>query len=159
MDSPSLTPYTPIPEWGWTFLVSVHRGRRLEDFPGERASFRLYWLVEGEAEVECDGERSRLSAPSLLCCGSRSVVTTVGGGGEMRAVVFHPGALNDAFLTADVYNLAGFQGTTKSDQYYLHPFLAPRGTASGVLPLPVVERLQHLYDKMEAEISGRADGF
>jgi AraC family L-rhamnose operon regulatory protein RhaS len=153
------TAYTPIPEWGWTFLVSVHRGLGLGSIPSAPGAFRLFWLVEGEAEVLRDGQRSLLRAPCLVCSGSRDTLVTVNDGAEVRAAVFHPGALNDAFLDGDVYNLEAFQGTTKSDQYYLHPFLAPGGTPSGVLPLPVVERLQQLFDTMEAEVQQRRDGF
>lgn len=152
--------YTPVEEWGWTLLVSVHRTVGLATVPVEPGAFRLHWVVEGTVSATLAGQPVRVEGPALLCLGSRDTLVPVQEEAEVRTVVFHPGALNDAFLKQDVYNLEGFQGTTKSDQYYLHPFVDRQGPPVPLpLTLPVVDRLQYLYDRMEEEIRTRADGF
>jgi AraC family L-rhamnose operon regulatory protein RhaS len=155
-----VTAYTPIEEWGWTLLVSVHRTSGLGSVPLEAGAFRFHWVVEGSVTAAFGGETVRIQGPSLLCLGSRDAVTLIDEDAEVRTVVFHPGALNDAFLQQDVYDLEAFGGTTRSDQYYLHPFIERHGPPTSIpLPLPAVDRLQFLFDRMEEEIRTRGDGF
>lgn len=153
--------YTPIPEWNWTFQVSVHRGQGLASVPTAPGAFRLVWVLEGSAQWEVDGQLRSLVGPALVCIGGRDRVVSLVDHTTVRSVVFHPGALNDAFVTGDVYDLAAFQGTTRSDQYYLHPFLrSPGEPLTAVrLTLSLVERLQGLFDRMEEELRARSDGF
>lgn len=160
MSSPDRA-YTPIPEWNWTFQVSVHRGQGLTSVPTAPGAFRLVWVVEGSAQWEVEGQLQTIVGPSLVFLSGRDRVVARQDHTEVRSVVFHPGALNDAFVTGDVYDLAAFQGTTKSDQYYLHPFLRHRGDplAAVRLTLPLVERLHSLFEKMEEELRARSDGF
>lgn len=152
--------YTPIDERGWTLLLSVHRTTGLGAVPTQPGAFRFHWVVEGTVLAELGGKQVRFEGPCLLCLGSHDTLVPLEDGAEVRSVVFHPGALNDAFLDQDVYDLERFHGTTRSDQYYLHPFVdrsAPMGPFA--LSLPLIDRLQHLFGRMEDEIATRADGF
>lgn len=152
--------YTRIEEWNWTLLLSLHRTIGVAAAPVAPGAFRFHWIVGGVSVVNVAGQAIRLEGPSLLCLGSRDSVVPIDDAAEVRTVVFHPGALNDAFLDQDVYDLERFQGTTKSDQYYLHPFLHRAENLGPLpLPLPAVDRLQHLFDRMETEVRSRSDGF
>lgn len=156
-----MLPYTPIEDWGWTFLLSVHQANRLSDIPSAQGAFRLLWFVSGEATLVCNGTPLEVEAPSLLCQGSQMAMGEVSPGAEIRAVVFHPGVLNDGFLTHDPYDGSRLQGSILNDHYYLHPFLNQGGALPGPHPLPLatVDRLQALFGRMENEIHSRADDF
>jgi len=157
---PAAQAYTPIPEWNWTFQVSVHRGEGLASIPTAPGAFRLVWVEEGRAQWSADGRVYEILGPTLVSLGSRDEVVVLADHAILRSAVFHPGALNDAFATHDVYDLEAFRGTTKSDQYYLIPFLRPAGgpLATVRLPLTMAARIRQLFDRMDQELTERRDG-
>src|SRR5262249_3637034 len=112
-------------------------------------------------ESVIDGKRLVAEAPCLICLGSRDRTVSSSGRGEIRSAVFHPAVINDAFMRHDVYDMSRFQGTTLSDQYYLHPFMLRSTGATVATPLSpaLVDRMQELFDRMESELKNKADGF